>query len=209
MAARAGADDLQSVPQDYGGEGPELRIRPSERERARAAAMAGRTLALLSLPVGLVLAFLTGSWIWLVVVEAWAVVAGVTSYFGQAHNAVFVGEAGVRRLSRGCAVIAPWPELTGLEVAVPGNHIVVFRLQASRLEIRKLTRGRSRAAKAMIKNMPEGLEMRLDRASADRLVAEVAKRRPGLRGLDSWATASRLPSPAGAGPAPEDQAPGR
>jgi hypothetical protein len=47
----------------------------------------------------------------------------------------------------------------------------------------------------MIKNMPEGLEMRLDRASADQLVAEVAKRRPELRGLDSWPTASHLPGP--------------
>lgn len=195
MGMSPGLTDPAEVLRDYGGEGPELRIRPSERERARAAVLAGRTLALLSLPVGLVLAVLSGSWVWIVVVESWAVVAAVTSYFGQAHNAVFVGETGIRRLSRGCAVVAPWAALTGLEVAVPGNHIVVFRLQASRLEIQKLTRGRSRAAKAMLKNMPEGLEMRLDRDSADRVVAEVAKRRPELRGLADWATTSRLPEP--------------
>ncbi len=206
MAARARLGGPTEVPQAYGGEGPELRIRPSERERALAAVMAARALALISLVVGLILALLTGSWIWIVVVEAWAVVAGLTSYFGQAHNAVFVGEVGVRRISRGCAVVAPWPELTGLQVSIPGNRIVVFRLQASRLEIRQLNRGRSRAAKAMIRHMPEGLEMRLDRASADQLVAEVARRRPELPGLEGWAEASHLPGRSA--PAPGDHAPG-
>ncbi len=199
MVAGTGAREGAPALRDYGGGGPELRIRPPGRERARAAALAARTLALLSLPVGLVLSFLTGSFMWVIVVEGWAVLAGVMSYFGQAHNAVFVGAAGVRRISRGCTVTAQWSDLRRIEVSIPGNRIVVFRLDSSSLEITKLTRGRSRAAKAMTKNMPEGFEMRLDRASADLLVAEIRRRRPELEGLESWATASRL-APDGAHP---------
>ncbi|MHB8394118.1 MAG: hypothetical protein ACYDC5_06375 [Candidatus Dormibacteria bacterium] len=186
---------------DYGGDGPEYRIRPSARERARAALLAARALALLSLPVGLVMALLTRSLVWVVVVELWAVLAGVLSYFGQAHNAVFVGEEGVRRISRGCSVIAPWAALKAVEVSVPGNRLVVFRIDASELLIKKLSRGRSRAAIAMAKNLPEGLELRLDRASADSLVGLIAGRRPELDGLERWATSSR-PGPLMVSPAP-------
>lgn len=178
-------------PGDYGGDGPEYRIRPSARERARAAALAARALALLSLPVGLVMAVLTRSLVWVLVVEVWAVLAGVLSYFGQSHNAVYVGDNGVRRISRGCSVIAPWAALTAIHVSVPGHRIVVFRLDASELLIKKLSRGPSRAAIAMTKNVPDGLELRLDRASADSLVELITERRPGLEGLQQWATSSR------------------
>ncbi len=192
MATEVRAEPVLEPPRDHGGFGLEVRIRPSERERFRAASAVARTLGVLCLPVGVILALLARDPVWIVVVEAWPLIAGVTSYFGQGHNAVFVGDHGIRRISRGCAVIAPWSDLTRIEVSIPGNRIVVFKIDSSSLEIQKLTRGRSRAARAMIKNSPSGFELRLDRASADALVGQIASRRPGLEGLSTWPTASRL-----------------
>lgn len=194
MATEVTAEPALEPPRDYGGFGLEVRIRPSERERGRAAVSVTRTLGLLCLPIGVILALLSRDPVWIVVVEAWPVIAGVMSYFGQGHNAVFLGDQGIRRISRGCSVIAPWSDLTGVAVSIPGNRIVVFRIESSRMDIRKLTRGRSRAARAMTRNAPSGFELRLDRASADALVGQIASRRPGLDGLSTWSTASRLPT---------------
>ena len=192
MATDVKAEPALEPPRDHGGFGLEVRIRPSERERGRAAVSVTRTLGLLCLPIGVMLALRARDPVWILVVEAWPLIAGVMSYFGQGHNAVFVGDRGIRRISRGCAVTAPWPDLTGIQVSIPGNRIVVFKIDSSRMEIQKLTRGRSRAAKAMTKNAPSGFELRLDRASADALVGQIARRRPGLEGLSTWSTASRL-----------------
>ena len=178
---------------DWGGFGPELRIRPSDQQRARAALMGAGSVALIVLPLGFVFSLLAHSWAWLVLLACWPLLLVALSFFGQGHNAVFVGDAGLRRVSRGCHVIAPWADLESIQVAVPGYHIVVFKVESSNLKIKKVGRGHSRVADAMVRNVPEGFELRLDRASVDHLVAEIRQRRPDLQGLATWEEDSRPP----------------
>lgn len=151
-------------------------------------------VGLLLLPVGLVLTLLARTLVWLGMLESWAVLVACLSFFGQAHNAVFVGDAGVRRVSRGCNVTAPWADLESLEVRLPGNRIVVFQINSADFRIRKRGYGRSRAADVMSRHAPEGFEFRLDRQSADQLVTHLAQRRPDLVGLSSWERDSRPPA---------------
>jgi hypothetical protein len=155
--------------------------------------MGAGSVALIMLPLGVVFSLLAHSWVWLVVLACWPVLLVALSFFGQGHNAVFVGEVGLRRVSRGCHVIAPWADMESIQVAVPGFHIVVFKVESSDLKIRKVGRGRSRVADAMVRNVPEGFELRLDRASVDHLVAEIRQRRPDLPGLATWEKDSRPP----------------
>jgi len=176
---------------DYGGDGPELRIRPAPEQRARAALTAALWVGLLLLPVGLVMALLARSLVWVGVLEGWAVLLAALSYFGQAHNAVFVGDAGIRRISRGCNVTAPWAHLESVEVSLPGHRIVVLKINSDDFQVKKRGRGRSRAAEVMQRYAPEGFQFRLDRASADRLVSSIARRRPDLPGVASWERDSR------------------
>ncbi|MHB8312783.1 MAG: hypothetical protein ACYDD0_05720, partial [Candidatus Dormibacteria bacterium] len=136
MAGAAAVDRAQAVPRDYGGEGPEIRIRPRPGQRARGAVTAALWVGLLLLPVGIVMTWLARSLAWLVLLEGWAVLVACLSYFGQAHNAVFVGEAGVRRVSQGCNVTAPWADLESLEVSLPGHRIVVFKINSADFRIR-------------------------------------------------------------------------
>jgi hypothetical protein len=163
------------ITRDWGGYGPELRIRPSPEQRARAALTAALWVGLLLLPVGLVMALLARSLAWVGVLEGWAVLVAALSYFGQAHNAVFVGEAGIRRVSRGCDVIAPWAELESVAVSIPGHRIVVLKINAD----------------VMQRYVPEAFQFRLDRQSADALVSSIAARRPELPGLAGWEHDSR------------------
>ena len=192
----AGTDPVGQGPErrDWGGFGPELRIRPSDEQRARAALLAARSIAFFLIPVGVILSLLAGSWAWLVLFAFCPVLLAALSYFGQGHNAVFVGDSGVRRISRGCHVLAPWDELQSIAVRVPGHRIVVFTLESSDLKVKKVGRGRSRVADAMNRNIPEGFELRLDRASVDRLVEEIRHRRPDLHGLATWEKDSHPPS---------------
>ena len=194
MAGAPAVDSPKAVPRDYGGEGPEIRIRPEPEQRARAAVTAALWVGLLLLPVGIVLTLLARSLAWLALLEGWSVLVACLSYFGQGHNAVFVGEAGVRRVSRGCDVTAPWADLESLEVSLPGHRIVVFKINSADFRIRRRGHGRSRAADVMTRHAPEGFEFRLDRRSADQLVSQLAQRRPELRGLSSWERDSRPPA---------------
>lgn len=191
MSDPAHLEKVGPITRDWGGYGPELRIRPSPEQRARAALTAALWVGLLLLPVGLVMALLARSLAWVGVLEGWAVLVAALSYFGQAHNAVFVGEAGIRRVSRGCDVIAPWAELESVEVSIPGHRIVVLKINSADFRVKKRGRGRSRAADVMQRYVPEAFQFRLDRQSADALVSSIAARRPELPGLAGWEHDSR------------------
>ncbi|NNM97852.1 MAG: hypothetical protein HKL89_09660 [Candidatus Dormibacteraeota bacterium] len=194
MADVAGDQAAGEDMRDYGGDGPELRIRPAPEQRARAALTAAMWVGLLLLPVGLLMALLARSLVWVGILEGWAVLLAFLSYFGQGHNAVFVGGAGIRRVSRGCNVTAPWAELESLEVSLPGHRIVVIKINSADFQVRKRGRGRSRAADVMQRYVPEAFQFRLDRASADRLVSSIARQRPDLPGITSWERDSRPPA---------------
>ncbi len=178
---------------------PEVRLRPSDRERLRGALSAAGTVALLMIPVGLVLGLLTGSLLWLVVLEFWAVFSAGLSYAGQGHNAVFVSDKGIRRVFQSCSVSAPWAGLSGVEVTIPGQRIVVFRVNAADCQVQRVGWGGRRAAEALRRNPPDGFKLRLDRATADALVTMIRARRPDLPGLSSWEQESRPEPPAGRG----------
>lgn len=171
--------------------GAEVRLRPSSRERWRAALSAARVLALLLIPVGVVMALVTGSWGWLLLLELWAAFSAVLSYVGQGHNAVFVGDLGVRRITKGCSVTATWAGLAGVEVAIPGKRIVVFQLCCRDYRIERSGWGGQRNLEALRRNPPDGIKLRLDRETADTLIGMVRERRPDLAGLSSWDTDSR------------------
>lgn len=174
-----------------GGEGLEVRIRPSPSDRLRGALSASGMMAAAMVVVGVLLWLLTGTPSWLVVLELWAILSAFLSYFGQGHNAVFVGDGGIRRVTRGLNLTAPWPALTGVAVEVPGDRIVVFKVTSSRFSIQRTGVGARRAAEAMERNAPDGFRFRLDRAGADALVRLISERRPGLPGLAEWERASR------------------
>ncbi|MHB1523512.1 MAG: hypothetical protein ACYCS9_10150 [Candidatus Dormibacteria bacterium] len=181
--------------------GAEVRLRPSPQERWRAAWSAARVLALLMIPVGVVLALLTGSWGWLLVLEMWALLSAVLSYVGQGQNAVYVGELGVRRITKGCSVTATWSGLEGVEVTIPGQRIVVFQLNGSDYRLDRSGWGSRRNLEALRRNPPDGIKLRLDRRTADTLVTMVREHRPDLSGLADW---DRLSRPGGAvGPTSE------
>ncbi len=174
--------------------GAEVRLRPSPRERWRAAWSAAGVLALLLIPVGVLLALVTGSWGWLLVLEMWALFAAGLSYVGQAQNAVYVGELGVRRITKGCSVTATWSGLAGVEVTIPGQRIVVFQLNGHDYRIERSGWGSRRNLEALRRNPPDGIKLRLDRQTADTLVTMVRERRPDLSGLSDW---DRLSWPGG------------
>ena len=171
--------------------GTEVRLRPSPRERWLAAWSAARVLALLLIPVGVVLALLTGSWGWLLVLEMWAVLSAVLSYVGQGQNAVYVGELGVRRITKGCSVTATWSGLEGVEVTIPGQRIVVFQLNCSDYRLDRSGWGSRRNLEALRRNPPDGIKLRLDRQTADTLVTMVREHRPDLSGVSDWDWTSR------------------
>ena len=171
--------------------GTEVRLRPSRRERWRGAWSAARVLALLLVPVGVVLALVTGSWGWLLVLEMWALLSAGLSYVGQGHNAVYVGDLGVRRVARGCSVTATWSGLEGVEVTIPGQRIVVFQLNSDDYRIERSGFGSQRNLEALRRNPPDGIKLRLDRQTADTLVTMVRARRPDLKGLSDWDRLSR------------------
>lgn len=164
----------------------EVRLRPSERERLRGAVSGAWVLALLMVPVGAVMALLTGTFAWLVVLEMWALVSVALSYFGQGHNAVFVGNRGIRRVVHGCTITARWPGLTAVEVRVPGRRLVDFQVLADDLQIERTGWGGRRQQRMLEAHPPDGLRVRLDRATADALISLIRERRPGLRGLEDW-----------------------
>lgn len=184
MTARSGGVD---PPARYrGGEGLEVRIRPAPAERLRGALSASGIMAAAMFVVGVLLWLLSGSFGWLLVLELWAVLSAFLSYFGQGYNAVFVGDQGVRRVTRGLNLTAPWAALTGVEVEIPGERIVALKVKSTQFSVRRTGVGSRRAAQAMERNTPEGFRFRLDRAGADALVGLIAQHRPDLPGLTQW-----------------------
>jgi hypothetical protein len=169
----------------------EVRIRPSTAHRRRAAFSAGITVGAVLGPVGLVLAILSHNWGVLVLCVFASAVIVFASFFGQAHNEVFVGPRGIRRVSRDCDLVASWSALRSVEVKVPGNRIVVFTVNTTGVDVERLTRGHSNSAEALVRHPPEGFEFRLEREAADALVAQIAERRPELKGVGNWDRASR------------------
>jgi hypothetical protein len=176
---------------DSGANEGEVRIRPSIAYRRRTSISAGATIAAVLLPISVLLAFLSQDWSVLLLCAFAAVLASVGSFFGQAHNEVFVGPRGIRRVSRDCDLTATWPSLRAVEVRVPGNRIVAFTLSTTGLLVERLTKGHSNAAEAMVRNPPEGFELRLEREAADALMAKIWERRRDLPGLSDWARVSR------------------
>ncbi|MGH7608988.1 MAG: hypothetical protein ACREOD_03440 [Candidatus Dormibacteria bacterium] len=180
------------------GGGDEMVITSSVQHRLRAALSAGGAVGLLFLPFGVVLGLLTHTIGWLVVFELSAALVCVTSFTGQRHNQVFVGPGGLRRVVQRCSLVASWPNLTRLEVKSPGNRVVSLTVVCDALRVQPPSSGGlSKEAQAMTRHPPAGFTVRMERAAADRLVAEVAKRRPGLSGLAEWDRASRPASRAG------------
>ncbi len=169
----------------------ETAIRPSPAHRRRAALSAGALVAALLSPLGLILGLLSGDWAPLFLFAFSGVVVAGASFIGQGHNQVFVGPEGIRRVARSCDLTAPWGSLRQLRVRTPGERIVVFSLTTTGIDVRRLTSGHSNAAEALVRHPPEGFDFRLDRASADRLVEEIARRRPELSGIADWSRSSR------------------
>ncbi len=169
----------------------EIRIRPSTAHRRRAALSAGITVGAVLVPVGLVLGVLSHNWGVLVLCVFASVVVVLASFLGQAHNEVFVGPRGIRRVSRDCDLVASWSSLRGVEVRIPGNRIVVFTIDTSGVDVERLKKGHSNSAEALVRHPPEGFEFRLEREAADALVEQIAERRPKLKGVENWNRASR------------------
>jgi len=169
----------------------EIRIRPSVAHRRRAALSAAVAVGSVLLPVGLLLGILSRSWGVLLVFLFAAVMVAVSSFVGQAHNEIFVGPLGLRRVSRNCSLLATWQSLERLDVKIPGNRIVAFTLVTSGVSVKRLTTGHSNAAEALVRHPPEGFELRFDREAADAVVDEISRRRPDLTGASDWETASR------------------
>ncbi|HVC38725.1 MAG TPA: hypothetical protein VNH20_01965 [Candidatus Dormibacteraeota bacterium] len=175
----------------------EVAIRPMDAHRRRAALGAGTGIGAVLVPVGIVIGVLTHTWGVLLIGAFAAVMAAVASYIGQAHNQVFVGARGIRRVSRDCALTASWPSLQGVEVKIPGNRIVVFALTSTGVDVEPLHKRHSNAVEALLRHPPQGLEFRLDRSAADSLIREIGERRPDLVGIAEWSRSSRPPAPAG------------
>ena len=169
----------------------EVCIRESTAYRRRVALTAGATVGAVLVPVGLVLSLLSRDWSVLGLCVFAAALVSVSSFVGQGHNEVFVGARGIRRVSRDCDLIATWNALQAVEVRVPGNRIVVFTLDTTGLVVERLTRGHSNAAEAMLRNPPQGFELRLERVAADALMAKVSQHRSDVKGLAEWARVSR------------------
>jgi len=169
----------------------EVRIGESTAHRRRAAISAGATVGAVLVPFGVVLTLLSQDWSVLgLCIFATALVA-VGSFFGQAHNEVFVGPRGIRRVSRNCDLTATWPSLRSLDVTVPGNRIVKFTLETNGLVVERLTKGHSNAAEALVRNPPEGFHFQLEREAADALIAKISERRRDLKGIADWSQSSR------------------
>jgi hypothetical protein len=169
----------------------EITIRPSLAHRQRSALGAGGVIGAVLLVPGLLLGLLLHDWSPLVLFIFTAGVVAISSFLGQGHNEVFVGPRGVRRVSRDCDLTASWPSLRGLTVRVPGHRIVVFTLDTTGVEVERLRSGHSNAAQSLVRHPPEGFQLRLDREAADALVAEIARRRPDLKGVADWERSSR------------------
>jgi hypothetical protein len=169
----------------------EIRIRPALAHRRRAAIAAGFSVGAVIVPLSLIVGLLAHVWTLIPLCVFATLLVVAASYTGQGHNEVFVGPHGVRRQTRDGDLIAPWPSLESLEVTVPGNRIVVFTLQTTGIVMERSRKGHSNRAEAMVRHPPDGFHLRLDRVAADALVAEIARRRPNLKGLSQWDRASR------------------
>jgi hypothetical protein len=177
--------------QDSGAHDGEVRIGQSTEHRRRAAISAGATVGTVLVPVGVVLTLLSQDWSVLALCVFATALVAVGSYFGQAHNEVFVGPRGIRRVSRDCDLTATWPSLRSLDVNVPGNRIVKFTLETDGLVVERLTKGHSNAAEALVRNPPEGFNFQLERSAADALIAKISERRRDLKGIADWSRSSR------------------
>jgi hypothetical protein len=169
----------------------ETAIRPTFAHQRRAALAAGAGVGVVIVPFGLVVALLTHDWSLIPLCVFVTLLVMVASFIGQSHNQVFVGPRGLRREARDCDLIAPWESLTGLEVRVPGNRIVVFNVLADEMLVERRSTGRSNRAESLVRHPPEGFDLRLDRHAADTLVTEISRRRPDLEGLKQWEKSSR------------------
>jgi hypothetical protein len=177
--------------QSSGAREGEVTIRSSTAHRQRSAISAGGSIGAVLVVPGVLLGLLTHDWSPLVVFVFTAGVVGIASFVGQGHNEVFVGPRGVRRVSRNCNLTATWSSLRGLKVRVPGHRIVVFTLDTTGIQVERLGTGHSNWAEILARHPPEGFDLRLDREAADALVAEIAGRRPDLKGLVDWERSSR------------------